>query len=89
MEPLDTDMDYMVRTPRTANPDSRFNVILILPVIGILLLLVFATAATFQLDLSDLIDSLMGLLILLFFVLIALLFWAMAPRVSGSGHGHE
>jgi len=89
MEPLDTDMDYMVRTPGTANPASRFNVILVMPVIGILLLLIFATAAIFQINLSDIIDSLMGLLILLFFVLIALLFWAMAPRTRGSAHGHE
>jgi len=89
MEPLDTDMDYMVPTPGAANPDSRFNVILVMPVIGILLLLIFAIAAIFQLDLSGLIDSLMGLLMLLFFVLIALLFWAMAPRVHSSSHRHE
>jgi protein-S-isoprenylcysteine O-methyltransferase Ste14 len=89
MEPLDTDIDYMVRTPGAANPDSRFNVILVMPVLGILLLLIFAIAAIFQINLSDLIDSLMGLLLLLFFVLIALLFWAMAPRVRSSSHGHE
>jgi len=89
MEPLDTDMDYMVRAPRQANPDSRFNVILVLPSIGILLLLIFIIAAIFQIDLSELIDSLMGLIILLFFVFIGLLFWAMAPRVRGSSHGHE
>ena len=88
MEPLDTDMDYMVRAPRTANPTSRFNVILALPVIGLLFLLIFIMAATFQLDLSNLIDTLMGLMILLFFVFIGLLFWAMAPR-AGSSHGHE
>jgi len=89
MEPLDTDMDYMVRGPRTANPDTRFNVMLVLPVIGILLLLVFIIAATFQLNLSDLVDSLMGLMILFFFVFIALLFWAMAPRAHGSSSEHE
>ena len=43
MEPLDTDMDYMVHAPGAANPDSRFNVILALPVLGILLLLVCRT----------------------------------------------
>ncbi len=89
MEPLDTDIDYMVHAPGAANPDSRFNVILALPVLGILLLLVFATAAIFQLNLSDFIDLLMGLLLVVFFVLIALLFWAMAPRTRGSAHGHE
>jgi len=80
MEPLDTDMEYMVREPRAATPGSRTNVLLVLPILGLILLLVFIAAAVFQLDLSDLIDSLMGLMLLFFFVLIALLFWALAPQ---------
>jgi fatty acid desaturase len=89
MEPLDTDMDYMVRAPRPAHPTSRFNVILALPVIGFLFLLIFIIAALFQLNLSDLINTFMGLMILFFFVFIALLFWALAPRAHESSHGHE
>ncbi len=80
MEPLDTDLQAMVRGPRPATPGSRLNALLILPIFGLLLMLVFVMAAIFQLDLSELIDSLMGLVTLFFFVLVGMLFWAMAPR---------
>ena len=80
MEPLDTDLQAMVRGPRPAAPGSRLNALLILPTFGLLLMLVFVIAAIFQLDLSELIDSLMGLVTLFFFVLVGMLFWAMAPR---------
>jgi hypothetical protein len=80
MEPLDTDIQAMVREPRPATPGSRLNTLLILPAFGVLLMLVFVMAAIFQLDLSELIDSLMGLVTLFFFVLVGMLFWAMAPR---------
>ena len=82
MEPLDTDTEYMVREPRPATPGSRMSALLILPALGFLLLLIFITAAIFQLDLSDLIDSLMGLMILFFVVMIIMLFWALAPRAN-------
>ncbi len=82
MEPLDTDMDYMVRESRPATPGSRFNALLIFPILGFLLLLVFLAAAIFQLNLSDLIDTLMGVMTVLFLVFIAMLFWAEAPRVN-------
>ena len=80
MEPLDTDMDYMVRETRPQTPGSRMNALLILPILGFILILVFIAAAVFQLNLSDLIDSLMGLITLFFLVMIAMLFWALAPR---------
>ena len=82
MEPLDTDLDYMRTEPRPMNPASRFNAMLILPIIGVLLVLVFISAAIFQFDLSGLIDSLVGLMLLLFVVMVAMLFWALAPRAN-------
>lgn len=82
MEPLDTEMDYTLRAPRSRTSGSRMNALLILPILGFILLLVFIVAAIFQLDLSDLIDSLMGLVTLLFLVMIAMLFWALAPRAD-------
>ena len=84
MEPLDTDMDYIVREPQPATAESRMNVLLILPIIGVVIMLVFITAAIFQLDLTNVIDTLMGLMILFFFVFIGLLFWGLAPRVRKS-----
>ena len=80
MEPLDTDLQATVRGPRPATPSSRLSALLILPTFGVLLMLVFVIAAIFQLDLSELIDSLMGLVTLFFFVLVGMLFWAMAPQ---------
>ena len=82
MEPLDTDLDYIRTEPRPGNPASRFNAMLILPIIGALLILLFISAAIFQFDLSGLIDSLVGLMMLLFVVLVAMLFWALAPRAN-------
>ena len=80
MEPLDTDTVYTGRQPRQAKPGSRLNVMLILPIIGFLILLLFIAAAVFQFDLSGIVDSLVGLLLLLFIVTIVLLFWGLAPR---------
>ena len=80
MEPLDTDMDYMVREQRPMKRSTRMNVLFILPIIGGIIMLLFISAALFQFDLSNVVDTIMGLMILFFIVFIALLFWAMAPR---------
>ena len=80
MEPLDTDLEYVRSGSGPARPGSRYNVMLIIPILGFLLVLIFIGAAVFQWDLSQLIDSMIGLFIVLFFVIIAMLFWAAAPR---------
>lgn len=85
MEPLETDIDYMGnQPPPPARAESRLNVLFIFPIIGLLLVLLFISAAIFQFDLSDLVDSIVGLLLLLFVALIVLLFWALAPRANRS-----
>ena len=85
MEPIDADLDYMA-PPRPAQPGSRFNTLFIFPIIGVLILLLFISAAIFQFDLSGIIDSLVGLMILFFFLLIVALFWAFASRAGESHH---
>ncbi|HLI07130.1 MAG TPA: hypothetical protein VKV40_11235 [Ktedonobacteraceae bacterium] len=85
MEPIEEDMDYMARS-RPSQPGSRFNVLFIFPVIGVLILLLFIAAGVFQFDLSGIVDSLVGLMILFFFLLIVALFWAFA---SGAGQGQQ
>ncbi|TMD80381.1 MAG: hypothetical protein E6I97_02620 [Chloroflexi bacterium] len=82
MEPLDTDMEDTMRAPRQATPGSRLNALLILPSLGILLILFFIAAAVFQFDISGLVDTIMGLMILFFIVLVGMLFWALAPRAN-------
>jgi hypothetical protein len=79
MEPLDTDLEYVRSGPRPARPGSRYNVMLIIPILGFLLVLIFIGAAVFQWDLSQLVDSMIGLFLVLLVVIIALLFWAGAP----------
>ncbi|HJT57773.1 MAG TPA: hypothetical protein VJ761_14830 [Ktedonobacteraceae bacterium] len=80
MEPLDTDNIYTAREPRPSKPGSRLNVMFIMPIIGALIVLLFIAAAVFQFDLSGVVDSLVGLLLLLFIVTVILLFWGLAPR---------
>ena len=82
MEPLDTDMEDTMREPRQTTPGSRLNALLILPSLGILLILFFIAAAVFQFDVSGLVDTIMGLMILFFIVLVGMLFWALAPRAN-------
>ncbi|HEV2579255.1 MAG TPA: hypothetical protein VGT44_00265 [Ktedonobacteraceae bacterium] len=84
MEPLDSDLEYIARGPRSATPGSRLNFLLIFPILGFLLILTFIGAAIFQWDISDLIDSLVGLLLLLFVAFIGMMFWALAPRTNES-----
>jgi hypothetical protein len=82
MEPLDTDLqEYMVREPRrNVNPRARLNYAFAFPILGGVMMLYFITAAIFQFDISDYIDSLVGLLLVMFFVFVGLLFWGLAPR---------
>ena len=80
MEPLDTDLEDAINEPRPSTPGSRVSALLVFPLLGALLVLIFIFSAIFQWSLSDLVDSLVGLLLLLFFVFIAMLFWAFAPR---------
>lgn len=84
MEPLDTDLEYTARGPRPATPGSRMNMLLIFPILGFLLILVFIGSAIFQWDISGLIDSLVGLLLLLFFAFVGMLFWALSPSANRS-----
>jgi len=80
MEPLDTDLEYVLNEPRPTAPGSRMSVLLIFPVLGGLLALLFIGAAIFQWNLSDLVDSMVGLLLFLFFAFVVMLFWALAPQ---------
>jgi polyferredoxin len=84
MEPLDTDLDYMVRAPRRTRPHQRMNALLIFPIFGVLLMLLFISAAVFQFDLSDVVDSIIGLMLFFGALYIVLIFWANAPRGNQS-----
>jgi hypothetical protein len=82
MEPLDTDLDYAARSSHELDPRKRFNWLYILPVLGLLWLVFLATAALFQIPITSVVDPIMGLMIVVFFVMVALLFWALAPKAN-------
>ena len=77
MEPLDSDLEYVIYP---SNPKSRFNWLYLLPALGAVWLLYLIGAATFQWPVSGVVDTVMGLFIVLFIVMAALLLWAMAPK---------
>ncbi|GCE12332.1 hypothetical protein [Tengunoibacter tsumagoiensis] len=76
MEPLDS--NYVVQ--RHENPRARFNWLYIIPVLASLWLLYLVAAAIFQFPITGIIDPVMSLMIVGFFVMVGLLFWALAPR---------
>lgn len=80
MEPLDTDMEYMVHPRQQMDPTTRFNMMLIFPILGALLILLFISAAIFQIDLSNFVDVLAAIMLVLFALFIIAIFWAMSPR---------
>ncbi len=85
MEPLDSDLDYVVRErqpSRFATRNARFNWLLIVPGLGLVWVLYLIGAALFQWDASNVVGPVMVLMILGFLLLAALLFWAHSPKVN-------
>lgn len=85
MEPLDSDIEYMSNAPRPSTPASRLSILYVFPILGILLALLFVGAFIFQWNLSVLVDNLMVLLVVVFFVFTGIVFWAVSPRAGESG----
>ena len=83
MEPLDSDFEYVVRQPRkrrTLSTATRYNFLLIFPTLGILWLLYLVGAAVFQWPVTNVVSPVMVLMIILFALLVAIMFWIMAPK---------
>ncbi len=80
MEPIDTNFDYVASRSREANPRARFNWLYILPTLGMLWVLYLILAVIFQWPLSAQVDPVMAIMMVLFFVTVGLLFWALAPK---------
>lgn len=84
MEPLDSDIEYMSNAPTPSTPASRLSILYIFPVLGVLLVLFFTMAIVFQLNISALVDNLVVLMVVLFFVFAGIIFWALSPRPGES-----
>ncbi|HEX7737361.1 MAG TPA: hypothetical protein VF458_21115 [Ktedonobacteraceae bacterium] len=80
MEQLDSDIEYVSNAPRPSTPAERLGILYIFPVLGVLLILFFALAFILQLNISVLVDNLVVLMVVLFFVFTAIVFWGLAPR---------
>jgi len=80
MEQLDTDIEYMSNAPRPSTPAERLSILYIFPVLGVLLVLFFLTSFILQWNISVLVDNLITLMVILFFVFLAIVFWGLAPR---------
>jgi len=77
MEPLDSDLQYVVYP---SNPKSRFNWLYILPGLGAAWMLYLMCAAIFEWPVYGIVDTIMGLFIVLFIVMAFLFLWALAPK---------
>ncbi|HEX4715203.1 MAG TPA: hypothetical protein VH164_09780 [Ktedonobacteraceae bacterium] len=84
MEPLDSDIEYMSNAPRPATPASRLSILYIFPILGVLLVLFFAASAIFQFNISALVDNLVVLMVVLFFVFAGIIFWSLSLRTRES-----
>lgn len=84
MEPLESDIEYISDAPRPATAESRLSMLYIFPVLGVLLILVFIGALIFQWNLSALVDNLVVLMVVLFFIFTAIVFWGSSLRARKS-----
>lgn len=80
MEPIDTDFEYTASSSRGLDLRSRFNWLHIIPTLGLLWLAYIILAVIFQWPVTDIVNLLMTLMIVVFFAFVILLFWAMAPK---------
>jgi hypothetical protein len=82
MEPIDTDLEYVIERRHETNPRARFNWMYVLPTLGLVWVAFLVISAIFQLPIGGVVDPVMSIMILLFFVAVALLFWALAPKAN-------
>jgi hypothetical protein len=79
MEPIDSDLEYIVNE-REVDPHKRFNWLYLFPALGALWLLYLVVSVIFQLPVTGVVDPVMSLMIVIFFLLAGGMFWALAPR---------
>lgn len=82
MKPLDHDLEHAAGESQEADSRARFNWLYIIPGLGALWLLFLASAAIFQWPVSGVVNPVMSFMLLFFFIIIGLLFWALAPKAN-------
>jgi polyferredoxin len=81
MEQLDTELEY---SGKKALPDTgkRLNWLYFLPILGLLMIVFLTFAVIFQFSIDTIVNSIMSLFIVLFFVFVGLMFWAARPATT-------
>ena len=69
MEPLDSDYEVAAHE---SDPKARFNWLYIFPGLGVCWIILLVSAAIFQFPLTGLVDPIMALMLVLFFVLVGI-----------------
>ena len=82
MEQIDTDFEYVASKSRETDTRKRFNWMYIIPILGLLWLLYLTLAVIFEWPVTGVVDPVMTIMIVIFFVFVGLLFWALAPRAK-------
>ena len=82
METRGNDLEYSADQSQDAASRARFNWLYIIPGLGALWLLFLAGAALFQWPVGGVVNPVMSIMLVLFFVAVGLLFWALAPRAN-------
>jgi hypothetical protein len=84
MEPLDSDIEYVSNAPRPLTPAERLGILYIFPILGVVLLLFFVGAFAFQWQIWEFVNSLIVLMVVLFFIFTGIVFWALSPQENAS-----
>lgn len=82
MEQLDSDIEYVSNAPRPSTPAERLSILYIFPILGVLLVLFFTAAFILQWNISVLVDNLVVLMVVLFFIFTGIVFWGLAPHAK-------
>jgi len=77
MEPLETDFAYAVSRPRASELRMRFNWLQFLPVLGVCWVAFLTLAVIFQWPITEVVNPLLTLMIMIFFLFVGLFFCAM------------
>lgn len=78
MEPIDSNLEY--RASERRNPRKRFNWLYIIPALGLLWLLYLLVSVIFQMPITGIVSPVMSFMIVLLFVGVGLVFWALFPQ---------
>lgn len=83
MEPIDSELERVERrTTYETDTRKRFNWLQIVPILGAVWVLYLIVSVVFQLPVTPIVGPIMSFMLVMFFVMAGLLFWALAPKAN-------